>query len=999
MSSRDAPSIVDLELVNARERARSQLFGMTPPTTRLDRFSLLEQLGAGGMGVVFAAYDPELDRRVALKLLRTEPSMTGDTEQGAARLQREAQAMARVSHPNVITVYEVGRVEGQVFIAMEYVAGQTLERWLGAATRQLPEILAVFEQAGRGLAAAHAAGLVHRDFKPTNVMVGDDGRVRVLDFGLARPSGLAPTEPGSTLEPDAETDAHKLLGAPLTQTGAVMGTPAYMAPEQLDGSADAQTDQFAFCVALYEALFGQVPFDGNSAMTRAIAIQAGQIREPPTDRKVPRTVHMAITRGLEADPSARHPSLEALLAAIRPRPRRRRWWVAGIAGAAAAAIIPAVLLSSAAASPCADAAAPMREVWNEARAARLAASFDRTGAPFAAPVWSSVAPRLDHYADGWAAQRVSACEATQVHGTQSESLLDRRMACLEDRRRELEALLEVWSHADPEAVASATKAVSSLPQLARCEDVEALLEGIDPPAPEVAARVERARGRLAELRAQERAGRYQASLPRAIEADEQAKTTAYSPLQAEAALVRGRLMIYTGDYRGAGAVLQRAYELGMAHRHDDVAIEAATRVALALGYHLADHDLGAQWVRHASALLERTGGAGEAHRLILRTQALLNLAQGEFEPALERQEQVLRLSLDAHGESHHETGMAHYNLGLVLTKLGRGREATEHHEQARRTFEAVGGPRHPDVAYPLQGLADEALRDGRLDQAQAMLERARELREQALGPEDFALASTLSQLAIIATRQQRLEDAAVLINRAVAITEARFGPDHMQTGRVLINLGHLRSTEGKLEESLAINGRVISSFERSLRPEHPLLLHALRNRAAITYQLGNTEEAVAELMALLPRREHALGREHPRVAGLLDDIGIGLVELGRAAAAIPRHERALAIYEASHGAEHLSVATTLAYLCEALLDAGEHPRAIETAERLLALEGTVPAPQALADGRFLLAMAHWAAGHQELARQGAREAEAAYAALGEGFAERVAEVQRWRRAH
>ncbi|MEM9455634.1 MAG: serine/threonine-protein kinase [Myxococcota bacterium] len=1014
MSTDDTQSLLDLELINARERARSQLFGLPPPATRVDRFTLLDQLGAGGMGVVFAAYDPELDRRVALKLLRTEPSAAGNTGQAAARLQREAQAMARVSHPNVITVFEVGRVDGQIFIAMEYVAGQTLARWFGAERREVSEILGIFEQAGRGLVAAHAAGLVHRDFKPTNVMIGDDGRVRVLDFGLARPYALAePLQTQSELESgieselesgiEAGTGPHRLLDAPLTQTGALVGTPAYMAPEQIRGHrVDAKTDQFAFCVVLYEALYGQAPFEGRSLLTLTAAIEAGEVREPPDDRKVPRAVRTAIERGLSVDPRARYPSLEALLAAIRPRPKRRWWWVA--ASMLATAVLVALLLPpsppASTPAPCHSAAAPMQEVWNEPRATAIAASFTQTGAPFAEPTWASVASQLEDYAARWSAQRVSACEATRVHGTQSAALLDRRMACLDGGRRELDALLEVWGHADRDTVANATRAVASLPAIERCEDAEALLEGIDlPSTPELAEQVEQVRERLARLRAQERVGRYHPVLPDAIQADEHAQTIEYPPLQAEGALVRGRLTIRTGDYRGAEEPLHRAYELGIAHRHDEVAVEAAVHLALSLGYHLADYDAGMQWVRHAAALLQRSGGTGKAQREVLRQRALLFQAQGQLEQARQQHEEGLGLAIEEHGEFHHETAMVYYNLGLVLSALGRSDEAVEHHEKARAVFEALGGPQDPDVAYPLYGLASEARRGGRLIEARALLERAQEIREQALGPEHFILAGTLSELAIIATSERRLDDATALIERALAIIEARFGPDHLHMGRALINLGHVHFTAGRLEQAQAINRRVISIFERSLGPEHPLLLHALSNRASIAYELGDVDGAVAEFWRLLPMRERAFGREHPRVAAMLDDIGDGLVTLGRPNEAIPLHERALGIYEASYGAEHLSTAKTLVWLGEALLAAGKHERALEIGERVVAIEGVVSSPEVLADGRYLIARAHWEAGHRADARQQAAEAEAAYVALGEGYGDRVTEVQRWRRGH
>ncbi len=236
----------DAKMLQAIVGAR--LFGGTPEPVKIGRFTVLRRLGAGGMGVVYAAYDEMVDRKVAIKLLQR--MRVG--EEAGDRLLREAQALGRLSHPNVIQVYEVGVHEERVFVAMEFVEGCTLEAWEPEAS--LAAVLDVYVQAGRGLAAAHEAGLVHRDFKPDNVLVGNDGRARVLDFGLARSAGEAPPDPASSAELErmgVDTTGDRLV-TPLTRTGAVMGTPAYMSPEQhLGQPTDPRTDQFSFCVALW----------------------------------------------------------------------------------------------------------------------------------------------------------------------------------------------------------------------------------------------------------------------------------------------------------------------------------------------------------------------------------------------------------------------------------------------------------------------------------------------------------------------------------------------------------------------------------------------------------------------------------------------------------------------------------------------------------------------------------------------------------------------------
>jgi aminoglycoside phosphotransferase (APT) family kinase protein len=278
---------------------------------QIDRFVVLETLGHGGMGVVVSAYDPKLDRKVALKLLRRDLAPTDGGTEARARLLREAQAMAKLRHPNVVTVFEVGEYRGQVFLAMEHVAGGTLIAWSAlrrAEPRGWLRTVAAFVQAGRGLQAAHARELIHRDFKPANVLVEDD-RFQVSDFGIASVGGQAPPE--FPLPAGADPTA----GEPtLTRSGHVVGTAPYMALELIDGEpADERSDQFAFCVALFESLYGVRPFDGETVEQVRAAQAEGRIREVPQDLGVPEWVRLAVVRGLARDPQARWPSMGALL--------------------------------------------------------------------------------------------------------------------------------------------------------------------------------------------------------------------------------------------------------------------------------------------------------------------------------------------------------------------------------------------------------------------------------------------------------------------------------------------------------------------------------------------------------------------------------------------------------------------------------------------------------------------------------------------------------------
>jgi eukaryotic-like serine/threonine-protein kinase len=315
---------------------------------RVGRYSVLRRIGRGGMSTVYEAYDPELDRRIALKLV-TAWDANGD--QGPARLVREARAMAKISHPNVAPVYDVGVYDDAVFIAMELIDGPTLEAWTTRTARPWTEILRMYLLAGRGLAAAHDAGLIHRDFKPDNVMVGPDDRPRVLDFGLARPAALdgedtllpaddddlfdpseldaridadGPRSPTTAPSPEPEPEPGSRPGGiisssfdlvvDVTRNGVVTGTPAYMASEQHQGAAGGPaSDQFAFCVSLWEALYRQRPYIGKTYFAIADAIIEGQLQAPPPNSHVPRWIRNLLERGLAVEPDARHPSMRSLL--------------------------------------------------------------------------------------------------------------------------------------------------------------------------------------------------------------------------------------------------------------------------------------------------------------------------------------------------------------------------------------------------------------------------------------------------------------------------------------------------------------------------------------------------------------------------------------------------------------------------------------------------------------------------------------------------------------
>jgi serine/threonine protein kinase len=522
------------------------------PGVAIGRYVVLTLVGRGGMGEVYSAYDPDLDRKVAIKLLRgRSENQAGQDGSGRARLLREAQAIAKLSHPNVVVVFDVGTFHGQVFIAMEFVDGQTVRYWMHMQTRALPDILEIFIAAGRGLGAAHEKQLVHRDFKPDNVMVSANGQVRVMDFGMVRLVSNSRPDAEPTAVPDLDSvrvqpvpledlESTRILSmnpagattaaAPmaalesqLTKTGSILGTPAYMAPEQfLGGTTDPRTDQFSYCVALHEAVYGKRPFAGTSLIDLKASVMQGQVRPAPDQTKVPLWLRRVLLRGLSPDPDQRWPSMNALLAVLE-RNRAvagRRRFTAGAATKLAGIW-----------------EAPSRGHREETAAkASIRQAFAATGKRYAADAFENVSRILDRYATAWSEMYTNAGEA-HARGEQSSEVLDLRMAALQEALAALRALSQAFRGATASMVENAIDAANSLPRIERCADIELLRAVVTPPEdPRIGVAVERIRGQLAEVRIASRVGRVAEALKAIDPIEKEVRQIGYGPLVAEVLL-------------------------------------------------------------------------------------------------------------------------------------------------------------------------------------------------------------------------------------------------------------------------------------------------------------------------------------------------------------------------------------------------------------------------------------------------------------------------------
>ncbi|WP_437875933.1 tetratricopeptide repeat protein [Sorangium sp. So ce513] len=908
------------------------------PGARLGRFEVIDGLGRGAMGVVVRARDPVLGREVAIKVLRPEALERSGTAQARARLVREAQAMARIKHPNVITVHEVVVEDAQVLVVMEHVAGRTLRAFCAEARRPTAELLAAFLQAGEGLAEVHRAGLVHRDFKPDNVLVGADGRVRVTDFGLvglagraaaaeASPAAAAKASPAATeASPVAAATRPASAADPLTRAGSILGTPAYMAPEQhLGQPADARADQFAFCVSLWEALAGERPFDGATYDELRENVAAGRAREPPRGA-IPAWIRRCLARGLSVDRDARYPDMAALLAALRrdPAAARRR----GLAAALGVALAGLAALGLARLRPdgiCKGGEARLAGVWDEATKGKVRAAFAGTGRPHAEDTYRRVESALDARARAWVAMYADSCEATRVRGEQSEGLLDLRTACLERRRQEMTALTALFARGpDPEVLDRSVQASLALPGLERCADTGALTAAFPPPADAAArARVDSLRGRLDEVRALAEAGKFAEALALARPIADEARAAGYAPVEAEALLALGRAQRDTHDTKGAEATLGEAARAASRARDDALAADAWTQLIYVIGY---------QEARHAEALTLRLAAEGAVERL-------------ENAPAASA-----RLS---------------GTLALVLNEQGKHGEAAQLAERALAGLREALGPDHPEVAVAESRLGSVLVRLERFDDAERAYQGARAIQERILGPEHPHVALTFNNLGRLFTAQGRNREALPFIERAVAIQEKALGPEHPFLAASLNNLGNALIMLGETDRARSAHERALAIRERALGPEHPDVAATLNNLGAVLEMQRKLAEAAPRYARALAIRERALGPEHPSLASTLTNLASVLVGQKKYAEALPHLGRALAIHEKTVGPGSIGVASTLTGIAAAYNEMGKPAEALPRAERALAIYATrekgVP-PLELADARFHAARALWGVG-------------------------------------
>lgn len=805
------------------------------PGDMIGRYVVQARIGAGGMGEVYRALDPGLDRMVAIKLVHGRAAGEEDRQRA---LVDEAQALARLSHPNVVQVYDAGTHEGRVFVAMELVEGRTLQHWLHSAHAQSGagpdwrEVIDVFIGAGRGLVAAHAAGIVHGDFKPTNVMIGSDGRARVFDFGLARPVVDA-----STLATDRSLESGP--AGPI-----VRGTPAFMAPEQMTGDAlTPATDQFAFCVALHHALWRTAPFAGNTLDELQRNVQSGAFHVVE-DRSLPAGLRQIVARGLAVDPAARHPSMTALLVALTRLRGRRRRLLYGSAIAVSAIGLTAMIAWSKP-TTCGAGVERSAAIWTAERREAVGAALATAGKAWAEDTARRVDASVDSYVTRWNETHRLACEAGR---SGDDAALDATMSCLGDALFELDATIGLLANADETLTKKAAAVAEALPDPGRCIGGGHHAKAQRPSSDDAALREKLAAGRAAN-----RAGRYKEAISIVRSVLDDPRMVVDSWLNVDAMLVFADAHEFDGQrdrslqlYRdGITMAASAQYHFGEAKGWITLIRVAASA---------AKFDESDAALRQAELWIHRLGDDPELIAELGLNAATAAVARGNYAEACTRFEAALALTEGVAGAGERHAAILN-NLGVAYGMSGEHDRAREYFSRAAAAKSELHGPNHPDVATCLMNAAVSLHQMGEDAKARDEFEKVVAIRTAAFGADHPEVAAANNSLATAVSGLGDHTRALALYERSLAIRSEALGADHQSNAITRNNIAHTLMKLGRPREALPYVEEALAHLQRRLGASHPTVAYAFHTLGEVRLALGEPAAAIAALESAIAIRE------------------------------------------------------------------------------------------------------------------------------------------------
>jgi tRNA A-37 threonylcarbamoyl transferase component Bud32/tetratricopeptide (TPR) repeat protein len=831
-----------------------------PRGATLGQYVILGQISSGGTGIVYAAFDPSRDRKIALKLLPIDDEDPDEAVRRRREVIERIEATAKIDHPCVIETYDVTAYDGGVMVAMEFIDGINLRQWMEARDDPFPwpEVLRVFREAGAGLAAAHAAGVVHGDFKPDNVLLAKKGRICILDFGLATeiPDEDPELEPKIDLVElkdalPAILSTHEDSLPDLTEMGPVMGTPAYMAPERHVGAAgDQKTDQFSFCVAFYEALYGERPYRGSRRATLAEETIHNRVRDAPEGSEVPEWLRAVLLRGLQPRRADRYPSMGALLQDLDHDPvaSRRRWMVGlgamGALGAAAAGVAYFLYFES---ERCEATEDELAGVWDAGTRADLRSVIEGSGRPHAYDTWRAVEARIDDWMTKWVGLHEQACAATRIRREASEQLLLRRYACLDARLDEVAAFERVYTTtATPVMIDNAQRVVDSIPLPNDCISMETLETHADAPAA-IHDVIEDLEQREREAWVAWMAGNIPAAQGSADAVREGLEGADFAPLHVHNTMVRGLIERAEGRELEAERLLHEAAARASAEGLQQLAAEAWLRLLETTAADPKRTRETAVWAEYAAETIERLGDDRLRARL-LRAQGDIARARGKAGDALSLYHRGLTL-LERSNVPPSVQAEALEQLGRIVEERGEYVSAGQYYERAVDLRQQQLGPLHPALASALAALGRARLAQDppRYDDAYPPLERAREIADaNAMGASVIApLDVEMGEIELLRSRAQA---AAEHFARAADMLEAELGQAPLRA-EALIGLGQTQLERGQLDQARA-------SLEQALE--------VLGDDASDPLSRGRAHELLALILAEDDERRAAL--EHAGAA-------------------------------------------------------------------------------------------------------------------------------------
>jgi len=914
----------------------------------LDGFVLRSRLGVGAMGDVWLADEPSLGRQVALKFLRPDRTLPN----AADLLRAEAQALAKLSHPNVVAVHRVGRAAGRDYLVMERIDGPSLREWVKRRRPSLDARVDALIQAGRGLAAAHGAGVIHRDFKPANVMIGADGRVRVGDFGLARACAPAAV-PGE-----------------LTTATSAAGTPAYMAPELLAGHpATEASDQFAFAASLFEVVYGVRPYRGTTERELAQAQERGRLAVPDKAR-APRWLHAVAVRGLASNPAERFASVAALVDALaKGRGRKRRLIVvAAIAGASVLSGVASLALVGPPGPDCDAAGAVAAQVWNPTRdqaVRQRAAHVSRSTA-----TWELARSGIGEYARRWREQRVDTCRATHEQGVQSPLALDQRSFCLERGLEQLDALLARFEAADrPETFARAAEAVTELPAPDRCAS-EAQAHRIPVPPAAQAVAVEAAFRELDRGRALRLVGRYGEALAVFDNLRSRCEELAFAPLSADLYGQLGAAADGAGEFARAKEALLRAAAESAPLGDVRAVFEHHLRLARMDGF---DAQFDAAMAR--APLLESLAALSDQPEAVARhheTIGAVHAYRGEYEASLARADRALA-ALPRASEGTLTEARIRRGRGIAYMRLARYDDAAPELGRSADLYVELLGPEHPQTAKAYINLGNLAWFRGDQQAALDSYQRAMQVQVAAAAGCKADCAITLGNIGLAQYGLGRFEAAVATLDRAVELRRLHHGPDHPEVALALSNKGNALRALGRTTEAVQAIKQALEIRQRSDAPRHDDLIrgHLSLARAFAAGATGaGHRDAIASATRALDLGTEALGADHPLVAWARRVRAESYLALGQVADARADATAAVAVLS-----ERLGERSSEAKEARTILAGAELARSrYRAVVRLLAADVAEPVTVDTAHPVFLVSRARWALGDEAEALTLARSA-------------------------